>query len=151
MKISISLEEATLNKIDFKLLNMTQFRKNIIAKTNTFKEFKLLKTELMQKLLEYENDFRLLSTIIKSFLNQNFLLKENSKFLKNEKDTFDKNNKILIEENYSNLNKIENLERNFNFLNEKNIQKENIVKDFELKIFYLENIIKDYQKNMEII
>ena len=66
-----NLVDATVNKVEDKIKKLIKLRKNIISNTNNFREFKEMKSDIIHQLVEYEGDFRQLTTIISSVTQQN--------------------------------------------------------------------------------
>ncbi len=151
MQTTTYLVDATTNKIEERIRNMTKLRKEIISNTNNFREFKIIKSEVIHKLMEYESDFRQLSTIIKSVTTQNLVQKENADLTNKQFERLEHKVKILEKENFQIMETNQELQRRLGNVTSSNCDKDSYIKDLLTKIGYLENIIKDYQKKYEVV
>lgn len=150
MHTSINLIDITSNKINEKVDLLSKLRKEIINYTNNFREFKLLKSDIIAKLLENEADFRQLSLIIKSITDQNEMLNKTieSMQLKLEQSETQLNNSI--KENSDLKNKNKEAYSKIESLTNTNLDKELFIQELSSKINYLEKMINDYQKRIFI-
>lgn len=151
MQSTTNLVEATANKIEERIRKMIKLRKEIISNTNNFREFKIMKSEIIHQLVEYESDFRQLSTIIKSVTTQNVVQKENADLTNKQLERLENKMKILEKENYKILETNQELQRKLGNVTNSNCDKDSYINDLLTKIGYLENIIKDYQKKYEVV
>jgi len=129
---------------------MIKLRKEIISNSNTFREFKIIKSEIIHQLVEYESDFRQLSTIIKSVTSQNLVQKENAEIATMQLERLEIKVKILEKENFQILETNQELQRRLGSVTYSNCDKDTYINDLLTKISYLENIIQDYQKKYEV-
>jgi len=151
MQTTSNLVDATANKIEERIRKMIKLRKEIISNTNNFREFKVVKSEIIHQLVEYENDFRQLSTIIKSVTTQNIIQKENSDLNQMQLERSENKIKLLEKENFQILENNQELQRRLASVTSSNCDKDSYINDLLTQIGYLENIIKDYQKKYEVI
>ncbi len=151
MQTTSNLVEATANKIEERIRKIIKLRKNIISNTNNFREFKIVKSEIIHQLVEYENDFRQLNTIIKSITTQNIIQKENADLHVKQLERNENNLKILEKENFQIGESNQELQKRLANVVSSNCDKDSYINNLLTKIGYLENIIKDYQKKYEVI
>jgi len=148
---TINLVEATSNKIEERIRKMIKLRKEIINNTNNFREFKIIKSDIIHQLVEYESDFRQLNTIIKSVTSQNTIQKENAEINQKQMEKLETNIKYFERENFQILEINQELQRRLASVTSSNCDKDSYINDLLTKITYLENIIKDYQKKYEVM
>lgn len=137
------LLDATTNKILDKIEKNNRLRKEIINYTNNFREYKLLKSDIIERLLENENDFKQLNIIVKSLSNQSYLQKDQVESL-NEK-IFSLENELI-----NSQASIEEMQKNNDYLNSENEEKDNFIHELLTKINFLENVVKDYRTRIYI-
>ena len=146
-----NLVDATVNKVEDKIKKLIKLRKNIISNTNNFREFKEMKSDIIHQLVEYEGDFRQLTTIISSVTQQNIIQKENSDLKQNNIDRIEQKLKFSEKENLQILETNQELQKRLGLVNNSNSEKDNKILELNSKISFLENIIKDYQNRYDII
>ena len=141
---SFGLLDATTNKIMDKIEKNNRLRKEIINYTNNFREYKLLKTDIIESLLENENDFKQLNIIVKSLTNQCYLQKDQVTSLENELNNSKDEFSIACET-------IQEMQKKFDNLKSENEEKDLFVHELLTKINFLENvIIRDYQTRIYV-
>jgi len=150
MQTKSNLLDATSHKINDKIDIIGKLRKEIINYTNNYREFKLLKSDIIERFLDNENDLRQLSTIIKSVTNQNYVQNETIQALQQKIDNLDNLLKNSEKDNIKLKSDIEEQQKKINSLTITNQDKDIFIHDLLSKINFLENVIRDYQKRIYI-
>lgn len=150
MQTNLNLLDSTSNKINDKINMISKLRKEIINYTNNYREFKLLKSDIIETFLDNENDLRQLDVIIKTVSNQNYIQRETIDDLNNKINTLQNSLKIS-EKEISSLNlQNETLQEEIKKLNNSNETKDLFIHDLLSKVNFLENVIRDYQRRIYI-
>jgi len=150
MQNSSNLLDATSNKLNEKVEHISKLRKEIINYTNNFREYKLLKSDIIERFLDNENDFRQLGVILKSVTNQNNIQKETIDSLQNKIENLQNQIKNSDNENLKLKAENEELQKKIESLTISNEDKDVFVHDLLAKVNFLENVIRDYQKRIYI-
>jgi hypothetical protein len=138
-----NLIDAASNKIIDKIEKNNRLRKEIINYTNNFREYKLLKTDIVERLLENENDLRQLNLIVKSLTNQSNLQKE--KIFSLENDLKNTKDQLLIT-----VEKKEEMEKINESIKYENDEKDIFIHELLTKLNFLESIVREYQTKIYI-
>lgn len=150
MQNNLNVLESTSNKIHHKIDLLEKLRKEIINYTNNFREFKLLKSDIIERILDNENDFLQLDVILKSVTNQNFIQRETINDLLNKTENLE-NHLKNSEKDISKYNtENDELKEKIKFLTISNEERDVFIYDLLSKVNFLENVIRDYQKRIYI-
>jgi hypothetical protein len=138
-----NLLDAATNKIIDKIEKNNRLRKEIINYTNNFREYKLLKTDIVERLLENENDLRQLNIIVKSLTNQSNLQKEKIFSLENDLKNTQEQLTLTLE-------KKEEMEKINESIKFENDEKDIFIHELLTKLNFLEGVVRDYQTKIYI-
>lgn len=147
---SSDLLEITSNKITKKIELIAKLRKEIINYTNNFREYKILKSDIIERLIDNEEDFRQLNLIVKSITEHNSIQRETIETLEKRLEKTESQLGNSVTENKNLTNEKEEANKRIEFLEKANEEKELYVHELLSKIVFLEDVIKDYQKRIFI-
>lgn len=137
-------------KLNEKIENTAKLRKEIINYTNNFHEFKILKSDIIETLLENENGLKQLSTIVQLMNDQINMQREHGDSLLTQLETSRITIEKVQEENMRIKRDIDDLSIQIDTLNISEKEKNICINDLLLKVNFLENVVCDYQKRVYI-
>lgn len=146
MKRNNDLLDSFYNKIKEKIELNAKLRNQIINFTNNFREFKIIKTDITERLLDHENDLTYFYDIVTSLTNKNTIYKEALKAqdikLENFQIKLDE-----IEQLKQGLEKVsEELNSRINIINASNKDKDAFINELLSKVNFFKNLVKSNKR-----